>query len=652
MERSPRQQPRGVERRAEHRGMSESAKRVLLGLFALTTTACDPFGESYERGRHEAHYADVEAAEKTAHDNSPEVLHEKALTEFKTKLVELEKAGYTVDISGTTLSIDSTGELTADQVQDISQLTSMELDVAKINFDDDSTNPLKKLHQQLEPKDGRIINPDHTTLRVSIYAMHVQPGKAGNTVTVENWLTGKTICTEQVPFMFNPDKTYDQTQTEIQAALSRVKAQMDQDKAQLAGVYGKLLTDNGISINAMDLMQMHAGNGMETLATMFADDDVSHVTLNGFKSDMRNSSSPYVQWSLGSYNSDLPPTGTPEMNGTLTSISMYRYSSDHIPDWYHANQTELIYKDKYNNTIIVESEKKPTTYEDPTNPQKDVYTQSIEISVPTAFLDSTVNETDWTGWNVDLTQIGLPELTNFVYNHPEKPVAIEKTGVFDYAVYYQGDDSLTTKQNVYSGFYDMAAQGAEAVQRAFYGYEAEQQIVHNIVIVPEHDKNGYFTPRNSATIALTAGEVSLRGSADMNEVVSVARHESGHAIFNHLELDKNKEITALHKRLSAEFFKTINEKNWQDKGFGGHSEDNETEFFATFINSIMVNDLEARMHAKLTPALAAEYADAAKTVYTALEKTLQQQNGPYEHIEILEKLKQAETIANTIAAGK
>jgi len=137
-----------------------------------------------------------------------------------------------------------------------------------------------------------------------------------------------------------------------------------------------------------------------------------------------------------------------------------------------------------------------------------------------------------------------------------------------------------------------------------------------------------------------------------DEVKSTARHETSHALFNHLQLNNSRPFNELHKRLSPDFFKTIAEANWETNGFGGHPQDNTTELFASFMNGLMIDDLETTMRAKLTPATAAEYAETAKILREVLSKPLKTQNDRFEPIDILEKLTEAEGLARQIAAGE
>lgn len=433
--------------------------------------------------------------------------------------------------------------------------------------------------------------------------------------------------------------------------MAAVLADVQQDKEKLSEVYGKLLTDNGVSLNAMDIMRVHEGKGMETMIKLFADYDVDRIKLNGFKHDLRAVSSPYISWEFSAdTQADMQKTGSPELPGTLTSVEISRYEWAAVPRWWSGHATSEVFKDKYGNTVMVETTSSKKEIDHPGEPDE-VYSQSITIMAPTNFLSATGSEATHVSWSVDLSKIGIPEMTDLVYSNPESPVAVKEAPLGNkFNFYYEGDDNQVKK--VFGGFYDAAIQGVMEMQYAFYGYSLEQQIIKNILIKPSNEeKNGFFAPRDSATIALTDEHMNLLKS-DYGEVISTSRHESSHALFNYLELASNISVNELHKRLSPDFFKAIAESNWVSDGFGGHAQDNATELFASFMNGLMIADLETTMRTKLTPATAAEYADTAKVFHEALKKPLTTQNDRYETISILKKLADAEKIARSIAAGK
>ncbi|EKD76342.1 MAG: hypothetical protein ACD_43C00146G0003 [uncultured bacterium] len=635
-----------VERRAERGWLGERAKTALAGLFALTTTGCnicfDLEHDILERQAAEQSRIKAEKAKET-----PE---QKARKEFKAKLVESEKAGYTVEISGVLMMADVTSPLTSSELEDMAQIKNdfaYSGDSARTTeIVEQATDPLLELQRQLA--DGAV---DTKMLDVPIYQFRMKPTPAGISVVVENWLTDTTVTTTTFNALSLNKDEYSVWESNYNATVAGVQEAIQRDKATLAETYGKLLVDNGVSLNAMDIIRTHPGTGMETLTELFAENDIYDVELHGFKHDGRVISSPFISWDFTVNNQgDQPTTGSPELPGTLTSVELRRFDNDTVPTWWQGHNTSEIYKDNYGNTVMVETTVRQKEYEHEGQPNE-TYSQTIYVMVPTCFLETTGSETEAVGWNVDLTRLGLPELTDFVYSHPERPIKTIEVGMgFKYNIYYQGEDSQV--KDVYTGFLNNATGGVRDLQTDFYGYEADQQVVTNILIVPTNgEKNGSFTARNSSTIALTDAHMDLMES-NLYEVQSTARHETAHALFNHLRLAESKPIFDLHKRLSATFFATIAEANWETDGFGGHPDDNTHELFATFINSLKVHDLEATMRAKLTPATAAEYADVAKTFREELTKPLKSQNSPYETIQILEKLTEAENIANRIAAGQ
>lgn len=632
---------RRIENRVEHSWRGETAKRALLSLFALATSGCDlcldPHHDLLERQEDERRL-DAEAARKA---ETPE---HKAHRQFREKLAALEDQGYTINLSGIYLSIELVSAASSGDIEEIEQFKYL---LEGIDVKEDSADPLTSLTNQAAN--------ENNTVSVAVQQLHITNEKDGLKIRAENWLTDEQIGVFDFP-QFNADKMdWNQFDTEQQARIDALKAALQRDKQGLVGAYGKLLTEHHVSLDKMDLMRTQPGDGMETILSLIKHSGFNSVTFNGFKRDNRVSNSPYINLTMTEANSaELPTTGTPEIAGTLSNVEMHRsfYGNDinGKPDWWNSRiPANQVVQDQYGNTIMITTERtlQPA---DEYSAERYFYDQFISISVPTEFLAETGSEADWHTWSVDLTTVGLPELHNVVATHVERPVA-QETDVygFKYNFYYQGDDTMTT--DVYTGFYHAIEGGSSEIQRDFYGNDVDQQLTKNIVIVPVAEKNGSFTPRNSTTIALTNEHLRI-GESDYFEVKSTARHETAHAMFNHLRLIQSPEVTRLHARLSQDFFKAINESNWETNGFGGHSQDNATEFFASFINGLYVGDLEATMHAKLTPATAAEYADAAKTLRTELGSILRKQNDRYETIGILEELAKAERIANSIAAGQ
>lgn len=638
---------RSFERRKERRPLSETARAALAGLFMLTTQACDIcFNAEHSEMEREA--AEAEARAKAERNAETPAARDRRI--FKEKLVELEKDGYSIEISGVIFIADLAGPTSGQMLDDINSIQnglSLRGDATScVKIIEETTDPLANLKQQLERAKTGLKEID-----VPIYQLTLKPNETGITLTVDNWLTDRTVITRELESFDRTNNDYATWEKGHDAKLNEVKYALRQDKETLAATYGKFLTEHGVSLNAMDIVQIHAGTGMEEMAKLFTTGQLSSVKFNGFKHDQRKVSSPFIAWDFyASDQSELALTGSPELPGTLTSVVLRRLDLDTVPSWWQGQSTSEIFQDNYGNTVMVETVEKQKNYTHKGEPAE-LYEQTILIMVPTKFIDSSGSESEAIGWNVDLTKLDLPELTNFAFSHPERPVATRTSELgFTFNLYYEGEDRLT--HNVYDGYFDTAMLGTLEMQYAFYGYDPDQQLVSNILVVPTNgEKNGYFAARNSATIALTDEHMNLM-EASHTEVMSTARHETSHALFNHLQLGSYELLTELHKRLSPAFFTAIAEANWEIDGFGGHPQDNTTELFASFMNSLMVNDLETTMRAKLTPVTAAEYADVAKIMRTMLSKPLITQNSPHETIQILEKLTEAEGLARQIAASE
>jgi hypothetical protein len=564
--------------------------------------------------------------------------------------VELEQAGYTVDISGVNLAVDTTEPISGDTLQDLSDV-QMHLSLGKdetgygIRLSAADSDPYLELQAAL----AAAAKTNRTEIKVPIYRIVIKPAADTITVRAENWLTDQTIAEVTLKTDTHPTADWAATRTKHNAQLDSLVEVIKQDKAKLAETYGKLLTERGVSLNAMDLVRFHEGPGMATITQLLTSADVSYVQINGFKHNNLRKNSPFIAWGFGQHElAELPGIGSPELPGTLTGVTIQRYNGETRPDWWPGKADTETFTDRHGNIIVVETEATRIADPYPGEPTE-TYHQTISILAPTNFLPDSGSETEATGWSVDLSRLGLPEMTDLIFTHPERPVATRERLGFTFNIYYEGEDSLVT--GVYDGYYDAAVSGVLDMQHAFYGYEVHQQVTHNILIVSTSEKNGHFNPRNSATIALTEGHMDLMNS-DYFEVISTGRHETGHALFNHLGLTGNEAINTLHRSLSAEFFRIIAESNWEKNGFGGHPQDRPTELFASFMNGLMVADFEVTMRAKLTPATATEYAQVAKVFREQLTKPLKTQNDRYETIDILQRLAEAETIANAIAAGK
>lgn len=190
--RPPSRTAKVLESRAEQRLLTESAKATLVALFALTTQGCGVCFDRQHDVLERKAAAEKDRADAEAKAEKPEA---KVRREFKASLVELEKAGYSIEISGINLIGDISGQITAEMFSDMSGIK----DTLSHNFEtgtgvtvvENGTNPLAVLKQELDASQR-----DHSKkIRVPIYRMILNPNSAGITFTVENWLTDQTLKT-------------------------------------------------------------------------------------------------------------------------------------------------------------------------------------------------------------------------------------------------------------------------------------------------------------------------------------------------------------------------------------------------------------------------------------------------------------------------
>lgn len=598
------------------------AERALLALFALTTSACNWFEQPVE---------DNESTPVIA----PESPEQRDQREFIRKIAALEKDGCEIQFVGASASVTAE-DSSINQVNDVNDfLINLPIN-GGITMAQDVARPSQALEQALSLSEKR----KDVQKKVNIPAYHftVQIKENQAEIKVKNWITNSDVTDVTIQLVSQEIKgSFEKSQENARRAVEQIVQAIQQDRSTLYTKYAEQLKQNGVdNAHLIDIPKMRSeGNGIQQLKDLIAQE--VRININGYKRDFTPEASPYIDYDFFRTNFGEYKDGTLEIGGTISSVEFTRTEFNDPPAWWEKPGTH-IYQDKYKNTIMVE-------YTFSNSNEGDVYQQAIFVSVPTPFHGEKGTEVYHVPVSIDLQQAGLGTLENIIYESPERPTTTTKQESFQYYGFIQGKDNFEVPGYQWEAMFSEIAK----LQQAFYGDELEQQLVSNVLVIPTTEVNGYFQPRNSTTIAVTQGFLEAR-DLTLRNVRSVARHETAHALFNHL-LKSDQELDGLMRKLTPDFYKAIAESNFQDKGFGGHPGDQLTELFASFMNAVMLDDVEQRI-GRLQPDLAREFAVVARTFRTALEKPLRAANSKGEVISILESLRRVEQRAEDVSKAR
>lgn len=621
---------------------SNGSRLALVFLFGLVTQACaaaDSRNRVVEPG-----------SEQSIEIPSDEAAYRQ---QFIKRLVELEKQGFVIDFQGISWKMNTNGTGTSEESDDLDPYVTSFNDSLLTFYD-----PLKLLElkiQDWEAKKGQQSNSNYSKeMGVYAYQFVVSVINSGNIkIELKNVLTGAVLAEIATESAESP--LYDESRHKEK--LNVLLQVVEKDRQNLVKIYSEVLRSHGVIEREMDIIKFLPGEGLRQIQELGDKDLNGPVIFSADHPSRYREEGVEGKWEVDPHEIKVGE-GTPEMAGNLTSVSLDRYryiekdGEEQPPDWWKGSSENRVYIDKYRNLIHV------TTDRGETEDGGSAYTQDIYIAVSEQLLPPDSDENMPTSWSVDLTVVGLPEMKNLVFHHPESSVKIIKT-ILDneYVFYFYGDDS--TVEEVDEAHYKAIVAGIEQVEAAF-GDLTPSQLIKKIRVLRSDSKNAYFFPRRPDTVGFT--DDHLRKGVNTNQVISTARHEAGHGVFKYLNLHDNQKWNSLFQELKVtnlvfqfvsmqRSFGVIPEEKWQNGGFGGHPQDNSDEFFTSFINTLLVEDLEGAMRKNLRRSAALEYAKIAQTLQEILSSE-QSTKRDSANVPILEKLALAEKIAKEIAEGK
>lgn len=207
------------------------------------------------------------------------------------------------------------------------------------------------------------------------------------------------------------------------------------------------------------------------------------------------------------------------------------------------------------------------------------------IHPPIVFSRDDNSEKNFSPVNLDLSELRLPNLENFIFQKNEGPVDFlgpEK----EYAVYSNMEHQDAKAQ--FGHHFESIRKGVSEAEKLF-GFKPGEKI-KNIYIVNARFFNASFHKRNDDTIIFNDEILKQTKEKNYISIESVAFHETIHSIDHSLGISKEPEFKThfiyLINKDKEWFLSALNEKNFlPDTKEGGHAEDNEQEFLASLINS-------------------------------------------------------------------
>ncbi len=140
--------------------------------------------------------------------------------------------------------------------------------------------------------------------------------------------------------------------------------------------------------------------------------------------------------------------------------------------------------------------------------------------------------------------------------------------------------------------------------------------VNTIHIDEDMGKNALIMPTDSSRMTIFEGMLNI----DNNYIY----HEVLHMIDYKWHISSHPEFQTLYKRINQNnerFFTWINESNFFPKGFGGHAQDNEGEFFASLGNSLTSSHIKTHLE-RSDPDFVRMYQTSLQTLYEILKKCI------------------------------
>ncbi len=180
---------------------------------------------------------------------------------------------------------------------------------------------------------------------------------------------------------------------------------------------------------------------------------------------------------------------------------------------------------------------------------------------------------------LELSELGLENLSGFVYTREERPVSF-LGGNNEYGLYSNMKHEFILEK--IAPHQDQIGSGISTIESLFGRASGAQ--VTNVYIINDHYPNGYFYPSYSDTIVITDEELDGKRS-----LLVLAAHEAVHAFDDALKLSDGTFKDWYHKFRGANefssFCEALNERTFLSEGSVGHSQDNEKEFIASLVDS-------------------------------------------------------------------
>lgn len=157
-----------------------------------------------------------------------------------------------------------------------------------------------------------------------------------------------------------------------------------------------------------------------------------------------------------------------------------------------------------------------------------------------------------------------------------------------------------TSVTTMTGHFDEAVEIIKEMEDAF-GIPPTSAVA-GIIASDDENMNGFIHPQFPQYMFLTddlVREFWSKGDVGRKQFYDVVRHEGIHVFDFKYRISEHAAIANFYKQVAVngdhQFFTVLNESNFIENGFGGHSVSNPKEFLASLINSVMCLDWQQRV---------------------------------------------------------
>ena len=240
--------------------------------------------------------------------------------------------------------------------------------------------------------------------------------------------------------------------------------------------------------------------------------------------------------------------------------------------------------------------------------------------------------------DIDLAPLGITgELIGLVTRPVEHPLQLP-----NWPSAYQLYAAPDAKDMVSEQIMQPYAKGVSYVEKLFGKQPGD--LIKRLYVINEEDANAYVSYRD--TLLVTIYDEMFK-STPSDSLVALqgeltGRHEAFHIVDRHFSLSNNEmwrsafqyrgpEERDMFGRLkkTTPFYQQLNESNFQDEAeiIGGHSGDNEAEFFASFMNALTDEKFEILIMRR-PPEFRVEYMQTLETLATIINENEQLRSSP------------------------